>query len=292
MSGQPAGVTAERVLVTGASGFLGRHLVASLEMQGYEVIATSRSSGFRLLDDQLPLEGVSHVFHLAGETGVVGAWNDPTQFHLINTHGTVRVLEQCRKSGCSLTFVGAYIYGIPRFLPITEDHPVQPNNPYAFSKWMAEEACRWYAEEYGMAITALRLFNVYGPGQSDRFLIPRIVDQVLDSKQSAIELMDLAPKRDYLHVEDAIRAFVQSRAKSGFNVFNVGSGSSHSVAEVVELVMTSCGIQKPVIDKGQARPNEIPDVVADFGRIRAFCGWEPRIDLKTGIRTMHKASNS
>lgn len=276
----------ERVVVTGAGGFLGRSLVARLRLEGVDVVPLGRATGFSLLQDEMPLAGVSHVFHLAGETGVVEAWEDPARFHLVNSHGTVRILDQCRRAGCSVTYVGAYIYGIPQHLPIGEDHPVSPNNPYAFSKWLAEQACEWYSATYAMAITALRLFNVYGAGQSDRFLVTRVIEQVLDPDVPAIELMDLAPRRDYLFVDDAVEALLRSRPGNGYQVFNVGSGSSHSVSEVVNEVMQLTGITKPVVDMKMARSSEIPDVRADCSRINAACGWAPRFDLRSGIHAM------
>ncbi|WP_408952598.1 NAD-dependent epimerase/dehydratase family protein [Lysobacter sp. Hz 25] len=276
----------DRVVVTGAGGFLGRSLVQRLRGLDIEVGTAGRGDGFDLLNDALPLDGVAHVFHLAAETGVPDAWDDPVRFHLVNTHGTVRVLDQCRRAGCSVSYVGAYIYGVPETLPIDEDHRVHANNPYAYSKWMGEQACAWYADVYKMDITAIRLFNVYGAGQSERFLIPKIVSQVLDNKVEAIELMDLQPRRDYLYVDDAVDALLASCPRNGFGLYNVGSGESHSVAEVVETVMAASGIRKPVIDLQQRRPNEIPDVRADCSRIRQACGWRAAISLEAGIGRM------
>lgn len=276
----------DRVVVTGAGGFLGRSLVQRLRTLGIEVRTAGRGDGFDLLGDALPLDGVAQVFHLAAETGVPDAWDDPVRFHLVNTHGTVRVLDQCRRAGCSVSYVGAYIYGVPETLPIDENHRVHANNPYAFSKWMGEQACAWYADVYKMDITAIRLFNVYGAGQSDRFLIPKIVSQVLDRRVEAIELMDLQPRRDYLYVDDAVDALLASCPREGFGLYNVGSGVSHSVAEVVETVMALSGIRKPVIDLQQHRPNEIPDVRADCSRIRQACGWRAAISLEAGIGRM------
>jgi nucleoside-diphosphate-sugar epimerase len=275
-----------RAIVTGAGGFLGRALVTRLARDGVEVVALGRGQGFSLLDDEMPMEGVDHVFHLAAETGVPDAWKDPARFHLVNAHGTVRVLDQCRRANASVTYVGAYIYGVPQYLPIDEQHPVDTNNPYAFSKWMAEQASQWYAGMYGMPVTAIRLFNVYGPGQSDRFLIPRIVRQACDVSLHAIELMDLAPRRDYLYVDDAVEALIRSVPGSGFQLFNVGSGSSHSVRDVVDAAVELAGADKPVIDLQQVRPNEIPDVVCDHRRITAANSWQPRVGLRDGIRRM------
>ncbi len=273
-----------RVVVTGASGFLGRALVQRLEVLGCRVTGLGRSTGFRLLEDALPLEGVDQVFHLAAETGVPDSWEDPVRFHLVNAHGTVRVLDQCRRARCSLTYVGAYIYGAPEELPISESHPIDPNNPYAFSKWMGEQACAWYASVYRMNVSAIRLFNVYGPGQSNRFLIPRIVEQALESGEADIELMDLAPRRDYLYVDDAVEALLHAVPSEDFRIYNVGHGVSHSVSEVVDVVLRQTGTLKRVRVVGQPRPNEIPDVVADTTLLRRNSGWEPRISLAEGIQ--------
>jgi len=287
ISGLPTGA---RVVVTGAGGFIGRFLVERLQATGIEVVALSRSTGFSLLEDALPLDGVAHVFHLAAETGVPDAWEDPARYHLVNTHGTVRVLDQCRRAGCSMTLVGAYIYGVPEHLPIDETHPVHANNPYAFSKWMAEQACAWYAEMFAVPVTAIRLFNVYGPGQSARFLIPRIVEQVLDPALATIELMDLAPKRDYLYIDDAIDALLASVPTSGFSLYNVGSGTSHSVEEVVSATLAAAGIDKPVVDLHQQRQNEIPDVRADCRKLAGERGWAPKVGLAAGLEKMIEAA--
>jgi len=281
-----------RAVVTGAGGFLGRHLVSRLRDIGVDVVALSSQDGFVLLNDELPLREGDHVFHLAAETGVLDAWNDPVRFHLTNSHGTVRVLDQCRRAKATVSYIGAYVYGIPQRLPIDETQAVDVNNPYAFSKWMAEQACQWYSRIYDMPVTAIRLFNVYGLGQSNRFLIPSIIEQTLDPSVKEIKLMDLAPRRDYLFVDDAVNALLLSRPVAGFQLFNVGSGRSYSVGEVVDEVMGVAAIRKPVVDLCQARPNEIPDVVADHFRITEACGWRPKVSLNVGIQCMLKGKVS
>jgi nucleoside-diphosphate-sugar epimerase len=275
-----------RCVLTGAGGFLGQRLAAALRRAGTEVVALGRAGGFDLLSDELPLQQGDHVFHLAAETGVPDSWDDPVRFHLLNAHGTVRVLDQCRRHGASLSYIGAYIYGVPKALPISEAHPLDPNNPYAFSKWMGEQACAWFAQTYSMPVTAIRLFNVYGAGQSDRFVVARIVDQVLDRNVQTIKLMDLAPRRDYLYVDDAIEAMIASVPSVGLRILNVGSGHSHSILEVVEAAFAAAGQRKRVEASGEVRPNEIPDVRADCSAIQTMCGWRPRFSLQSGVAAM------
>jgi nucleoside-diphosphate-sugar epimerase len=276
----------QRAIITGAGGFLGARVADEVEARGIEAVRLGRGSGFDLLRSEMPLDGVDHVFHLAAETGVPDAWERPAAYHEVNAHGTVRILDQCRRAQVGVTYVGAYIYGVPRYLPIDEAHPVDANNPYAFSKWMGEEACAWYARTYDMRVTAIRLFNVYGPGQSNRFLVPHVVEQLLDESLPSLELLDLAPRRDYLFVDDAVEALLVSRTAHGFALYNVGSGTSHSVGEVVDTAVAVSGIVKPVVDLQRSRPNEIPDVVADHSRLTAATGWRPRVDLAHGLQRM------
>lgn len=276
-----------RVIVTGAGGFLGRRMVAALRRLGKDVAPLSRADGFDLLRDDFPALGHGdHVFHLAAETGVPDSWQDPVHFHLVNAHGTVRVLDACRRAGVSMTYVGAYIYGVPRELPISEAHPLDVNNPYAFSKWMGEQACAWFSTTYSIPVTAIRLFNVYGAGQSVRFVIPRIISQVLDPSVDVIRLMDLSPRRDYLHVDDAVCALLSSVPVSGMRILNVGSGVSSSLQDVLEATFLAAGKRKPVEAAGEVRPNEIPDVRADCSAIREAFGWYPRYSLAQGIAQM------
>ena len=273
-----------RVLVTWASGFLGRHLVASIQRQGVEVVGASRSTGFDVSTGSLPLGDVDYVFHLAAMTGVPASWNDPVGFHQVNAHGTVRVLEQCRQAGLALTYVSAYVYGRPQALPIPEQAPVQANNPYAYSKFAAEEACRFYAAHCDVDVAVLRPFNIYGPGQDARFLIPSIIEQAMDPARLCIELQDLAPRRDYVYVDDVVAA-IEAVACSGINgTFNVGSGESHSVADIVAIVRDVVGTDKPVVSAERRRPNEIDDVRADISAIEAAVGWRPTVTIEEGLR--------
>jgi nucleoside-diphosphate-sugar epimerase len=274
------------VVVTGHTGFLGARLAARLRAAGVRVTGASRATGIDLLINDLPLAGVDHVFHLAGATYVPAAWADPVVFHAINAHGTVRVLDQCRQVGVGMTYVSAYVYGLPDRLPIAESAPTRPNNPYAFSKLAAEEACRFYAATFGLPVGVLRPFNVYGPGQADAFLIPTIARQTVDPTVTAIEVADLRPRRDYVHVDDVVDALLLAPGLSPGQPFNVGSGASWSVEDVIRRCLAIAGATKPYAARGERRLNEVPDVVADVSALRAACGWTPRIDLDTGLRSV------
>ena len=167
------------ILVTGATGFLGRHLVAALESQGRAVRIHSSAEG-DIANCPLPMDGVSHVFHLAARSYVPESWQNPHAFYHTNVMGTVNVLEHCRRNQAALTLISSYVYGQPQRLPIAEDHPLAATNPYAHTKILAEDTARFYEQRFGLALAIVRPFNLYGPGQGHSFLIPSILRQVLD----------------------------------------------------------------------------------------------------------------
>src|ERR1700733_11544616 len=149
------------VLVTGASGFIGKPLAERLEQAGFTVIRHSEDRG-DIASCNLP-EGADHVFHLAARTFVPDSWSAPLSFYATNVLGTVNVAEFCRRHSASLTMMGSSVYGRPQFLPISETHPVAAFNPYSHTKLLAEEVCRYYAQQFNIRVAVIRPFNIYGP---------------------------------------------------------------------------------------------------------------------------------
>lgn len=279
------------VLVTGSDGFVGRALVRRLRELGRAVRTPTRRQGFDVLHDTLDLTGVGHVFHLAARTSVPAAWADPVGFHLVNAHGSMRVLEQCRASKCSATYISGYVYGVPSRLPIAETDVVRANNPYAFSKLMGEEACLFYASTFGLRVNIVRPFNIYGPEQDERFVFPIIVNQVVNPAVTEVVVKDLVPKRDYIHINDVVSGILAAADQPPGSVFNIGMGESFSVGEIIASAFRVSGITKPVRSAEETRPNEIMDVLADTSAIRAL-GWRPEVSLDKGMEMMIAAARS
>lgn len=274
---------ADLVIVTGARGFVGPHVVRALRDAGCEVLGRGREDG-DLADGRPDWPRARHVVHLAGRTFVPDAWSDPAPFHRDNVLATSHVLEYCRETGASLVHVSSYVYGVPERLPIDERHPLRPFNPYAASKIAAERAVEDYRTRFGVGATVVRPFNLYGPGQDARFLIPTIIRQALDPTLDAITVTDDRPRRDYVHVRDLAALIVAAlRAPTG-GLYNAGSGESHSVRDVVDRVTEITGRRKRLEVSGPVRPNEILDVVADVSHAADALGWKPRISFTEGLQ--------
>jgi nucleoside-diphosphate-sugar epimerase len=178
--------------------------------------------------------------------------------------------------------VSSYLYGNPEYLPIDENHPVKACNPYSHTKLVADEICRYYRDQFSLGISILRPFNAYGPGQSGQFLIPELIRKILDPQIAFIEVMDLRPKRDFVFIDDLVEALYLSM-DGPRGIYNVGSGSSVSVEEVINTIKDLTGIRKNVLTRNVERPMEIFDLYADVSKITALLKWKVNVSFKEGL---------
>lgn len=272
------------ILVTGAAGFVGQHLVKHLRQQGRQLTEITRENGDiteAATWDKMPK--AKTVVHLAARSFVPDSWTDVAGFMKCNVAGVVEALNYCKKQGAHLVYISSYLYGAPDILPIPESAEIAVNNPYALTKKFAEDTCRFYSDSFGVPVTILRPFNVYGEGQSQLFLIPSLITQV--TTQTPIHVKDLEPKRDYLYVNDLVSAIVKAvDYTEPFDIFNIGSGASYSVKELIDIVQTHAGTNLPVQSDDVRRKNEVMDTVADVSRAKSKLGWEPQWTLSAGIK--------
>jgi UDP-glucose 4-epimerase len=275
------------IIVTGSGGFVGSHLVKRLRDEGAEVIPIDMSQGIDVTDwkQVKACQGdIDIVYHLAAKTYIPATNEDPRDTYLVNLVGTLNMLELGRRSKVkNFIFASSYIYGNPQYIPVDEGHPINPTNPYSKSKALGEELCRAYHKDHGLRCVAIRAFNIYGEGQGDNFLIPSILKQI---GKKEIELKDPVPRRDFLYVKDAVEAYVRAAgySSSGFEAFNIGSGVSYSVDEIVRKAVAISGQRTGVRYLYQRRENEIMNTVADITKAREKLGWEPKVDFNEGMR--------
>jgi len=185
--------------------------------------------------------------------------------------------------------MSSYVYGRPQFLPISEEHPVEAFNPYSHSKLLAEAVCAYYARQFGLRVTVIRAFNIYGPGQNGNFLVPTLLRQVFDSAADEISIADDRPRRDYLYVDDLLDLLLKTMDPQGFDIFNAGSGCSVGPRQLAESMLKAAGITKPVRSRSDFRQDEVLETVADVGKAKRVFGWEPSVCLADGLERIMKA---
>lgn len=277
-------------LVTGANGFIGSALTKSLEQGNFKVLKFDLDEGDIAetgFIERYKKARIDYVFHLAGKTFVPDSWEKPVEFYKTAVLGTAQVLDLCRDKRIPLTFISAYLYGIQPASCISESNKCKPNNPYAHSKYLAEELCRFYSMYYKTKVVIVRPFNVYGKNHNSVFLIPHIIKQVLECK--TISVKDLKPRRDYLYLDDLISGIVKTiNVKASFSIFNFGSGKSLSVEEIIEIIQKVAGTNKQVQSEKKERENEIADVVADISKAKKELNWRPKFSFKQGIAEILK----
>lgn len=305
----------KKVLITGADGFIGSHLVERLLDEGARVRAFVFYNSFNRwgwLDTfpkdrlrktdvfcgdirdpngvQEAMKGIDVVFHLAALIGIPFSYHSPDSYIDTNVKGTLNVLQAARKQGVRkmVHTSTSEVYGTARAVPICEDHSLNPQSPYAATKAAADHMAQSFYLSFGLPVTTIRPFNTYGPRQSARAVIPTIIAQ-LCAGQKTVCLGNTRATRDFNFVSDTVDAFVKiaESEKAVGQVLNVGSGREISVADLVALIARIMKRKvKVVTEKERLRPesSEVERLVCDAGRLRDMCGWSPRVTLEEGLR--------
>jgi nucleoside-diphosphate-sugar epimerase len=297
-----------KVLVTGGAGFIGSNLVGLLIREGHDVtVLDSLVSGYR--ENLLPFPRVNFVggdirdisilrsaatdaeviFHLAASVGNTRSIQHPRVDSEVNVLGTLNVLECARECGARKVVFSssAGIFGELRTLPISEDHPVEPDSPYGATKLCAEKLCLAYAKLYPpLEAVCLRYFNVFGINQRyDAYgnVIPIFAQKLVRSERLTV-FGDGEQTRDFINVLDVARANVLAALNRGVNgAFNLGSGSRIAINALVEMMRAASGLDTEVVH-GPRRPGDVRDSLADISAIRNSLGFEPRVKFLPALR--------
>jgi len=278
------------VLITGASGFAGRHLVAACRADGDEVSTAPSSRVADLRDAETALGVVAAarpdvVYHLAAQAHVGRSWEDPAATLHGNVAMTLNMLEAVRAEAPSAVFLlvgSSEEYGPPLRVPTTEDEVLRPANPYAVSKASCDLLGGLYAGAHGLRVVRARAFNHAGPGQEPVYAIASFARQVaLGGDPVRVVTGNADTRRDYTDVRDVVRAYRMLAAYGEPGIFNICSGVSHSAREVVAAVGRVAGVEViHEVDPARVRPNEVMEVRGSFARLHEATGWEPSIPFE------------
>jgi UDP-glucose 4-epimerase len=298
-------ITNKTILVTGGAGFIGSHLVDSLvadnEVRVLDNLTTGSEENINQdatfingdVRDETELgealQNVDIVFHQAAQVSVNKSVENPEESFSNNTDATLKLLEHARNLDFQLIIASSCaIYGEPVELPITEDHPKDPQSPYGLEKLTVDRYVRLYNELYDVETVALRYFNVYGPRQSGgeySGVISAFLQQTMNNEPIIIH-GDGSQTRDFIHVDDVVRANrLAAVTDTAGEAYNVGTGSSVSIRHLAERIRDVCDSSSD-ITHGDPRKGDIEQSRADIDNIRTQLGFDPEIDLTEGLESL------
>ncbi len=303
----------KKVLVTGAGGFIGSHLVEGLLGEGAHVRAFVRynsrgDTGFLRFVPPAVRDGLEvvagdlrewqtvrqavkdceMVFHLGALISIPYSYHHPFEVAETNFMGTLNILMACRYLGVArlIHTSTSEVYGTARQVPITEDHPLQGQSPYSASKIGADKLAESFFCSYDLPVVTIRPFNTYGPRQTARAVIPAIISQAL--AKSTVQLGNLTTKRDFTYVSDTVRGFLLAAEAEGVEgkAFNLGTGTEISIGELAKTIIHMVG--KPVelmVDPERLRPepSEVMRLISDHSQASRCLGWSPEVSLEEGL---------
>ena len=302
----------KKVLVTGADGFIGSHLVEILVQSGFKVTALSYYNSFNdwgwlealdCLDDIEVISGdirdphfckeitkqIDVIFHLAALIAIPYSYIAPDSYVDTNVKGTLNICQAARENGCKrlIHTSTSEVYGTAKYVPIDENHPLQPQSPYSASKIGADHMAISFHRAFALPVTIARPFNTYGPRQSARAVIPTIIGQIAAGKKQ-IKLGDVSPTRDFNYVLDTCKGFMalaQSDKTIG-EIVNIGSGVEISVADTLNLIRKIMKSDvKFITDEQRLRPkdSEVFRLCCDNTKINRLTGFKPDYSLEQGL---------
>ena len=304
----------KRVLVTGATGFIGSHLTERLIREGYEVRAFIHYNSFGSLgwldycspeiknsfeihrgdirDQESVDSAVSKcdaILHLAALIAIPYSFDSPSSFLETNVKGTFNLLKAARVHGISRFVMTSTseVYGTTEYLPIDEKHPVSGRSPYAATKIAAEQLSLTYFHAFNLPVVVLRPFNTYGPRQSTRAIIPSIIEQLL-SNQPTLRLGNLSPTRDLVFVADTVEGFISSLTCENIlgQTINLGTGFDISMENLAYTIMRLIGIEKPievVNDRVRQGNSEVNRLLSDNTKATKLLRWGPKRVGESGL---------
>lgn len=305
----------KKVLVTGADGFIGSHLTEALVRSGYDVRAFVYYNSFNSWGwlDQVPkevkdnldvfagdirdphgvqcaMQGCEAVLHLAALIAIPYSYHSPDTYVDTNIKGTLNVVQAARALEVSKVIhtSTSEVYGSARFVPITEDHPLQGQSPYSASKIGADQLALSFFCSFGTPVTVVRPFNTYGPRQSARAVIPSIISQICAGERR-IQLGSLHPTRDFSYVSDTVAGFIAAlgSGQGEGDVVNIGSNFEISIGETVEMIADLMQTEVEIVsDDIRIRPelSEVNRLWADNSKAERLFNWKPAYAGKAGLR--------